>query len=113
MGGAGNPDERTREVAGMPPPPERRAIMLGLTIGFVGFLGNALVPHGWMVYVVLSVSALQGLVFPSILPGDRTRLLLIYPGPPHSSHVPTPRSVARFRMKCAAARSSIAIPSDS
>ena len=45
---------------------ERRAILLGLSIGFVGFLGNALVPQGWMVYLILSVSALQGLVFPSM-----------------------------------------------
>ena len=45
---------------------ERRAILLGLSIGMVGFLGNALVPQGWMVYLVMSVSALQGLVFPSM-----------------------------------------------
>jgi DHA1 family tetracycline resistance protein-like MFS transporter len=45
---------------------ERRAILLGLGIGLVGFLGNALVPQGWMVYLVLSVAALQGLVYPSM-----------------------------------------------
>jgi DHA1 family tetracycline resistance protein-like MFS transporter len=45
---------------------ERRAIALGLTIGAAGFLGNALVPQGWMVFVVLTVTALQGLVFPSM-----------------------------------------------
>ncbi len=45
---------------------ERRAILLGLAIGMLGFLGNALVPQGWMVYVVLTVAALQGLVFPSM-----------------------------------------------
>jgi MFS transporter, DHA1 family, tetracycline resistance protein len=45
---------------------ERRAILLGLSIGFAGFLGNALVPQGWMVYVVLTAASLQGLVFPSM-----------------------------------------------
>ena len=45
---------------------ERRAILLGLTVGLIGFFGNALVPQGWMIYVVLSFSALQGLVFPSM-----------------------------------------------
>jgi DHA1 family tetracycline resistance protein-like MFS transporter len=45
---------------------ERRAILVGLSIGFFGFLGNALVPHGWMIYAVLSIAALQGLVFPSM-----------------------------------------------
>ena len=45
---------------------ERRAIVIGLTIGACGFLGNALVPFGWMLYVVLALAALQGLVFPSM-----------------------------------------------
>ena len=45
---------------------ERRAIVLGLTMGMVGFVGNALVPQGWMVFGVLTLSALQGLVFPSM-----------------------------------------------
>jgi DHA1 family tetracycline resistance protein-like MFS transporter len=45
---------------------ERRAILLGLSIGMVGFLGNALVPRGWMVFVVLTLTSLQGLVFPSM-----------------------------------------------
>jgi DHA1 family tetracycline resistance protein-like MFS transporter len=45
---------------------ERRAILLGLSFGCAGFLGNALVPQGWMVYVVLGAAALQGLVFPSM-----------------------------------------------
>ncbi len=45
---------------------ERRAILLGLTIGMLGFLGNSLATRGWMVYAVLSASALQGLVFPSM-----------------------------------------------
>lgn len=45
---------------------ERRAILLGLSLGLFAFLGNALVPEGWMVYVVLTVGAFQGLVFPSI-----------------------------------------------
>ena len=45
---------------------ERRAILLGLTLGLVGFTGNALAPQGWMVYVVMTFAALQGLVFPSM-----------------------------------------------
>jgi DHA1 family tetracycline resistance protein-like MFS transporter len=45
---------------------ERRAILLGLSIGCAGFLGNGLVPQGWMVFVVMSFSAFQGLVFPSM-----------------------------------------------
>jgi len=45
---------------------ERRAIMTGLTLGIVGFAGNAFATQGWMVYVVMAVSALQGLVFPSM-----------------------------------------------
>ena len=45
---------------------ERRAIVLGLTVGATGFLANAFAPHGWMVFVVLTLSALQGLVFPSM-----------------------------------------------
>ena len=45
---------------------ERRAILLGLTIGVAGFLANVLVPYGWMVYAVFTFSALQGLVFPSM-----------------------------------------------
>jgi len=45
---------------------ERRAILLGLLLGLVGFTGNALATHGWMVYVVMTFAALQGLVFPSM-----------------------------------------------
>lgn len=45
---------------------ERRAILLGLSLGLVGFAGNALAPQGWMVYVVMTFAALQGLVFPSM-----------------------------------------------
>ncbi len=45
---------------------ERRAIVTGLCIGICGFAGNAVVPQGWMVYVVMTVACLQGLVFPSM-----------------------------------------------
>jgi DHA1 family tetracycline resistance protein-like MFS transporter len=45
---------------------ERRAILLGLSIGMAGFLGNGLVPRGWMIYLVLTCGAFQGLVFPSM-----------------------------------------------
>ncbi|HTR97407.1 MAG TPA: TCR/Tet family MFS transporter [Candidatus Acidoferrales bacterium] len=45
---------------------ERRAILLGLTLGSLGFAGNAFASRGWMVYAVCTVAALQGLVFPSM-----------------------------------------------
>jgi DHA1 family tetracycline resistance protein-like MFS transporter len=45
---------------------ERRAILLGLTSGLIGFVGNALVPQGWMVFVVMTFAGFQGLVYPSM-----------------------------------------------
>lgn len=45
---------------------ERRAIFVGLSSGFVGFVGNAIVPQGWMIYPVMTFAGLQGLVFPSM-----------------------------------------------
>lgn len=45
---------------------ERRSILLGLTAGFIGFVGVAVVPQAWMLYVVMTFSAFQGLVFPSM-----------------------------------------------
>jgi DHA1 family tetracycline resistance protein-like MFS transporter len=45
---------------------ERSALLLGMSIGIAGFLANAFASSAWVVYVVLSASALQGLVFPSM-----------------------------------------------
>ncbi len=45
---------------------ERRAILLGLAIGACGFFANSIVPQGWMAYAVMTLFALQGLVFPSM-----------------------------------------------
>jgi DHA1 family tetracycline resistance protein-like MFS transporter len=45
---------------------ERRALLLGLAQGTIGFAGNGLVPHGWMVFPILILAALQALVFPSM-----------------------------------------------
>jgi len=45
---------------------ERRAILIGLGSGLIGFVGNALVPRGWMIYPVMTISGLQGLVFASM-----------------------------------------------
>lgn len=45
---------------------ERRAILIGLGSGLVGFVGNALVPQGWMIYPVMFAAGIQGLVFPSM-----------------------------------------------
>lgn len=45
---------------------ERRAILLGLSLGLVGFVGYGIAWQGWMVFVVMVFAALQGLVFPSM-----------------------------------------------
>jgi DHA1 family tetracycline resistance protein-like MFS transporter len=45
---------------------ERRAILLGLSLGFIGFAGNGLATQGWMFVPIFTVAALQGLVFPSM-----------------------------------------------
>jgi DHA1 family tetracycline resistance protein-like MFS transporter len=45
---------------------ERRAALLGLACGMVGFLGNAFATAGWMVYASMTVGAFQGLVFPAM-----------------------------------------------
>lgn len=45
---------------------ERRAILLGLTLGLIGFTGIALAPAGWAIYVVLTLAGLQSMVFPSM-----------------------------------------------
>jgi DHA1 family tetracycline resistance protein-like MFS transporter len=45
---------------------ERRAILIGLTSGMIGFVGNAIVPAGWMIYPVIALAGLQGLVMPSM-----------------------------------------------
>jgi DHA1 family tetracycline resistance protein-like MFS transporter len=44
---------------------EHRAALLGMAFGLTGFLGNAFVPQGWMVFPVMTVAAFQGLVYPS------------------------------------------------
>ena len=45
---------------------ERRAVLLGFTFGLIGFAGNAVAGAGWMVYPILTVAALQSLVYPSM-----------------------------------------------
>lgn len=45
---------------------ERRAILLGLGLGLAGFAGTGLATQGWMLYPVMTVAALQGLVYPSM-----------------------------------------------
>ncbi len=45
---------------------ERRAIVIGLSLGAAGFLANALATRGWMPYAVFTFGALQGMVFPSM-----------------------------------------------
>lgn len=45
---------------------EQRAILVGLAIGAVGFLGYGLSTQGWMMYVVLVVASLGGIAGPAI-----------------------------------------------
>jgi DHA1 family tetracycline resistance protein-like MFS transporter len=45
---------------------EWRCILIGLGSGLIGFVGNSIVPQGWMIYPVFLFAGLQGLVFPSM-----------------------------------------------
>lgn len=45
---------------------ERRAIVLGLTIGAASFMANAFAMRPWIPYVVFTLGMLQGMVFPSM-----------------------------------------------
>jgi DHA1 family tetracycline resistance protein-like MFS transporter len=45
---------------------ERRAILLGMSLGLAGFAGNVFASAGWMVYPIMAVAALQSLVYPSM-----------------------------------------------
>lgn len=45
---------------------ESRAAMVGVLSGVAGFAINAVATQGWMVYVAMTVGALQGLVYPSM-----------------------------------------------
>jgi DHA1 family tetracycline resistance protein-like MFS transporter len=45
---------------------ERRAAMIGLTFGAAGYLVYAAAPAGWVMFLGLAVSALAGLVYPSV-----------------------------------------------
>jgi DHA1 family tetracycline resistance protein-like MFS transporter len=45
---------------------ERRATLLGLTMGGLGFVGYAIATRGWMVYAWMGVAALGGFVFPAL-----------------------------------------------
>jgi DHA1 family tetracycline resistance protein-like MFS transporter len=45
---------------------ERRALMLGLSVAVAEFVANAFVPVGWGVFVILTLGALEGLVYPSM-----------------------------------------------
>ena len=43
-----------------------RTAYIGLTLTIVSFLGYALVPFGWMMYLVIAVGAAQGFIGPSL-----------------------------------------------
>jgi DHA1 family tetracycline resistance protein-like MFS transporter len=45
---------------------ESRTVVIGMLCGGLTFLFYAIVPVGWLVYVIIFVSALQGLVYPSL-----------------------------------------------
>jgi len=44
---------------------ERRALLLGVAIGVLSYLGYGLVPQGWMVYVVIAFGSLGGISQPA------------------------------------------------
>src|SRR3954462_11436284 len=45
---------------------EERTVMIGILAGGACFLADVFVSEGWMVYPIIFVSALQGLVYPSV-----------------------------------------------
>lgn len=45
---------------------EARTVIIGMGVGIVSFLAYVFVTQGWMVYVIIPLTALQGLVFPSM-----------------------------------------------
>ena len=45
---------------------EARAVVIGMVVGGLSFLAYVFVSQGWMVFVIIAFSALQGLVFPSM-----------------------------------------------
>jgi DHA1 family tetracycline resistance protein-like MFS transporter len=45
---------------------EARTVVIGMLVGGSAFLAYVFVTEGWMVYPIIAVSALQGLVYPSM-----------------------------------------------
>lgn len=45
---------------------ERHSAMIGLGLGMLGYVGYAIAPSAWMIYVSVLVFGLSGLVYPSI-----------------------------------------------
>src|SRR3954468_11367904 len=45
---------------------EARTVVIGMMVGGLSFLAYVFVSQGWMVFVIIFFSALQGLVFPSM-----------------------------------------------
>jgi DHA1 family tetracycline resistance protein-like MFS transporter len=45
---------------------EKRAVVIGMSVAVLCFLGYVFATRDWMIYALIAVGALQGLVFPSI-----------------------------------------------
>lgn len=45
---------------------EQRAVIVGMLVGAAHFLGCGLATQGWMIYAIMTVGALDGLVFPAL-----------------------------------------------
>jgi DHA1 family tetracycline resistance protein-like MFS transporter len=45
---------------------EARSVVIGMVAGFLAFFAYVFVTQSWMVFVIITFSALQGLVFPSM-----------------------------------------------
>jgi MFS transporter, DHA1 family, tetracycline resistance protein len=45
---------------------ERRAVMIGVLVGAAHFFGLGLATQGWMIYAIMTIGALDGLVYPAL-----------------------------------------------
>jgi MFS transporter, DHA1 family, tetracycline resistance protein len=45
---------------------EERALIIGIVVGAIHFLAYGFITQGWLVYVIMTFGALDGLVFPAV-----------------------------------------------